>query len=144
MRLWIFLLRFIGLLVFLVGVLLLVADYLALSRVMLSVQDAISLAKTFAESTAIAVLCFGAASALTTLQRVDQRITRATGARQRAQIQPKNLAPDAPGPSNTEKYLVEGERRNRGMVRRIDQNYYTYRTPSSKRAQVRQQNDQQD
>jgi hypothetical protein len=84
------------------------------------------------ERIVLIVLSFGGAAALGSLRRTEQRIARATSSRRRVppHEQVRNLAPDAPGSSTTERYLDDAERVRYGgrPVRRIDQLYYTFRT----------------
>lgn len=141
MTFWIIALRVSGSLLFLVGVVGGVSNALNLQVFEDFWWTTYHVWLPVIEDLVLSMLCFGAAAALRQIRQTDQRIARATAARRRpaqSQMQALNLAPHAPVPTSTVRYMDEGEKirygGNRGRTfRRIDQEYidrkYTYRVP---------------
>ena len=133
MTFWIVVLRIVGALLFLAGV---------VGQALVTIVNAISMPTLswgwvsitpILENLALAILCFAVAAALEALRRIDHRIERATSRRRPFNDGKKDLAPVAPTPANTAKYAMPRSPINPAHVRKVDQEYYTYRTPNSKK-----------
>lgn len=139
MTFWIIILRSVGTIVFLIGVLGGVYNNLTFPITENIWWVIYHVWLPVIEQLVLAVLCFGAAAGLKQLRQTDQRIARAAAGRRRTAQQteqPRNLAPDALQPASTARYMDEGDRLRYGVgrvLRRVDQDYinrkYAYRIP---------------
>lgn len=98
MMVWIVALRIVGVLIFLWGVCGGIIRFMPITNVIGTFREFWA-TQPILESLALATLCFGAASALATLRRIDERTKRHNGALRRLmpnEYQRRDLAPHAP------------------------------------------------